>query len=338
MPKISVLMSVYNEEKYIKEAIDSVLSQTFTDFEFIIIDDGSTDSTWEIINSYDDARIIKYRFPINQGVGAALNFGLKKVSGKYLAKVDGDDINHLKRFEEQYNYLETHKDIALVDSYIEYFTEDNGTDIDSRSKYLLEIHKNHLDRVTTVEDYKTCIYWFCCLVHSATMFRTKIVKDLGYNKELRICEDYDLFYRINKLRYNIAKVPLKLVRVRITNNSTTVVENLNLINYIYNLKINEFLNLTKFKKKGVFIWGAGEFGKKVYELLTQQGYKILGFIDSNPSRLTNEIKGTKVYNYSILEDKKDSAIVVASTLGKFEIAEELKRKGFNHLENFLIFM
>lgn len=98
MPEISVLMPVYNGEKYVKETIDSVLNQTFDDFEFIIVNDGSTDNTRNIIESYKDNRIELYNLARNRGVGFASNFAVNKAKGKYIARVDSDDIYHSDRF------------------------------------------------------------------------------------------------------------------------------------------------------------------------------------------------------------------------------------------------
>lgn len=108
-PKVSVLMGVYNGEKYLREAIDSILNQTFKDFEFIIIDDGSTDNTSNIIKSYNDPRIILFK-QNNSGCYKALNLGLKHAKGKYIAIMDSDDISHNERFEKQFEYLENHKE------------------------------------------------------------------------------------------------------------------------------------------------------------------------------------------------------------------------------------
>ena len=94
-------MSVYNGEKHVRETIESVLNQTFQDFEFIIVDDGSTDSTSEILKSYHDPRIIVYTFKKNKGIPVALNFGIDQAKGKYIVKIDGDDIQHRMRFEKQ---------------------------------------------------------------------------------------------------------------------------------------------------------------------------------------------------------------------------------------------
>ena len=105
MPKVSVVMPAYNAEKYIREAIDSVLAQTFTDFEFIILDDGSTDATAAIIQSYEDDRIRFCPNERNMGVAATLNRALKLAQGEYIARMDADDVSYKNRLEMQLDFI-----------------------------------------------------------------------------------------------------------------------------------------------------------------------------------------------------------------------------------------
>ena len=107
-PSISVVMICYNHEKYIAEAIDSILSQTYTDFELIIVDDGSTDNTFEIIQDYDDPRVTALT-QINSGPSVALNTGISKSIGKYIAFMSGDDVSFPNRLEIQLKQLEVRK-------------------------------------------------------------------------------------------------------------------------------------------------------------------------------------------------------------------------------------
>ncbi len=115
-PRVTVLMSVYNGEKYLREAIDSILNQTFKDFEFLIIDDGSTDSSADIIRSYTDFRIRLIQNEKNIGLTRSLNKGLKLAKGEYIARMDVDDISLPIRFEKQVSFLDKYEDVKLVGS------------------------------------------------------------------------------------------------------------------------------------------------------------------------------------------------------------------------------
>ena len=101
-------MSVYNGAKFLAEAIDSILAQTFTDFEFIIIDDTSSDDSLQVINSYKDARIVLLQNTKNIGLTKSLNIGIAKAKGKYIARMDADDISMPKRLEKQFDFMEEH--------------------------------------------------------------------------------------------------------------------------------------------------------------------------------------------------------------------------------------
>lgn len=98
MVEISVIMPVFNSERYVKETIDSILIQSYSDFEFIIVNDGSTDRTREIIESYNDKRIKLYNLETNKGVGYASNFAVQKAKGRYIARIDSDDVYHRDKF------------------------------------------------------------------------------------------------------------------------------------------------------------------------------------------------------------------------------------------------
>lgn len=112
--KVSVLMPAYNAAEHIKEAIDSILSQTFTDFEFLIINDGSTDNTVNIINEYNDPRIKLIHNDGNKGLIYSLNYGLEVAQGKYIARMDADDIALDTRLEKQVSFLEKNPDISIL--------------------------------------------------------------------------------------------------------------------------------------------------------------------------------------------------------------------------------
>ncbi|MBU2018619.1 MAG: glycosyltransferase family 2 protein, partial [Bacteroidetes bacterium] len=116
-------MSVYNGDKFLFEAIDSILHQTFTDFEFLIINDGSTDKTEEIILSFNDTRIVYHKNMSNEGLINCLNFGLLIAKGDYIARMDADDIAYPQRFEKQFLFMESNPEVGLLGSWVETIEE-----------------------------------------------------------------------------------------------------------------------------------------------------------------------------------------------------------------------
>ena len=117
-PLVTVLMAVYNGEKYLREAIESILDQTYTNFEFLIINDGSSDRTEEIILSYNDKRIRYIKNEQNLKLIASLNKGLDLAKGEFIARMDADDISLPERLEKQINFLEKHPEIGLLGSWV----------------------------------------------------------------------------------------------------------------------------------------------------------------------------------------------------------------------------
>ena len=121
MPKVTVLMPMHNAERYLREAIDSVLAQTYTDFEFLIIDDASTDSSCDIVQSYNDNRICLLRSDNRLRFSRALNKGLDVAKGEYIARMDADDICHPKRFSVQVHFLDQHPSIGICGTWAKTF-------------------------------------------------------------------------------------------------------------------------------------------------------------------------------------------------------------------------
>ena len=113
-PKLSVVMSVLNGEPYLREAVESILNQTFEDFEFIVLDDGSTDNTVQILESYDDPRMVRLYNPANLGLPKSFNRGLSVCRGEFIVRQDADDMSMPSRFMTQLHYLERHPDIGVL--------------------------------------------------------------------------------------------------------------------------------------------------------------------------------------------------------------------------------
>lgn len=201
MKKVTVLMPVYNVEKYIEKSIDSILNQTYKNFELIIIDDGSTDKTIEKICKYKDERIILKRNETNKGLPYTRNLGLSMATGEYIAFLDGDDIAHEKRLELQIDLLENNNQIDLVGSnYIAF--DDFG------KKY-----KSNL--MINPEEIRANFMFRNSLQNSAVTLRRNIVenKKLKYNEKYFTCQDYGFWaeYGNKSNMYNV-KEPLLYYR------------------------------------------------------------------------------------------------------------------------------
>ena len=181
---ISVLMSVYNGEDYLNEAIDSILNQTYKDFEFIIVNDGSTDNSEKIINTYKDQRI-RYIKRENGGLSAALNTGLFMANGKYIARMDADDISRKDRLEKQLAFMESNTEIVALGSGITYI-EENGAQIFS-----------YVNKMSP-EEIKDNILKRCPIAHPTAFYRKDVAINCGgyYEKIKQYFEDHLLFKKM----------------------------------------------------------------------------------------------------------------------------------------------
>lgn len=203
MPMISVVMGCYNSENTIQYAIDSILNQTFSDFEFIIIDDHSTDRTYEICQSYEDKRIICIQNAENKGLGYSLHIGLQHAKGKYIARMDADDLSHPDRLKVQYDYLEKHQEIICVGT--------RARKIGNISLFSKMFSKN-INTPLDHEDIKAHLLLGTPLLHPSVMFNATLLrkKSLNYNPNFRKAQDYELWSRmiwIGKMT-NIKKILL----------------------------------------------------------------------------------------------------------------------------------
>jgi glycosyltransferase involved in cell wall biosynthesis len=200
-PVVSVLMSAYNAEAYVNTAIESILNQTFKDFEFIIINDGSTDRTKELLESHIDRRISRIN-QSNTGLTKALNRGLSVARGEYIARIDADDIAKPERLEKQVAFLLENRETALV-----------GSSCEGIDKHGTVIWTNSLP--TTNAQIKWRLLFHNCIPHSTVMFRRDAILALGgYNESISYAQDYDLWLRVAE-KYRIANAQEPLTSYRI---------------------------------------------------------------------------------------------------------------------------
>jgi glycosyltransferase involved in cell wall biosynthesis len=206
-PEITVLMPNYNNEPFLKEAIDSILKQTFTNFIFLIIDDGSTDKSVEIIKSYIDKRIVLIEKNNNSGIVDALNIGLAETTTKYFIRMDGDDISSIDRFNILYEFMENNPEIGVCGSDIKTFGNSN------------ELWKNSPDK----DKSKARLIFNNGVGHASAIFRTEILKNhsINYSNKHPYMEDYDLFSRL-KIHTEFANVNNELYHYRILEHNSTI--------------------------------------------------------------------------------------------------------------------
>lgn len=199
-PTVSILMPAYNVEKYVAEAIDCIFAQTFEDFELLVLDDCSTDNTEEIVRSYSDKRIRHIRHKQNMGLANNLNVGLKLARGRYIARMDGDDISLPERLQTQIDFLEAHPDIDLCSCGLQMFGMEDTVWI----------------RESDPEDVKITMMFYSPILHATSVWRRESFEkhNLYYNQDMFPAEDYDLWSRA-VFHCKLANIPQVLYKYRI---------------------------------------------------------------------------------------------------------------------------
>jgi glycosyltransferase involved in cell wall biosynthesis len=216
-PKVSVVMSVFNGERFLRESVDSILNQSFRDFEFIIIDDGSSDCSHSILDAYAkrDSRVRVYHQG-NKGLVDALNRGCSLARGKYVARMDADDIAIEHRLRWQVDFMDHHPEIAVVAGGIELI---NAT---GKSLKMCPIP-------TSDSEIKSALLESCTLCHPTVFMRIDAFRAVnGYRKAVVEAEDYDLWLRIAD-RFNFSGLKVIVLKYRLHSYQVTVRKCRNLV-------------------------------------------------------------------------------------------------------------
>jgi glycosyltransferase involved in cell wall biosynthesis len=203
-PRVTVLLPVYNGDRFLREAIDSVLGQTWEDFELLVVNDGSTDETATILKNYSDTRLQVITNEHNTGVSASLNRGLAHASGEYVARIDADDLALPERLVEQLYYLDRHPNVGLVASATEVVDKDGAF-----------IRVEDFGTISPEQLYYTLTFVNCIASSSVTFRRGLVLEIGGYDESMRFAIDYDLWLRVSR-RAKIVKLDKVLAKWRDT--------------------------------------------------------------------------------------------------------------------------
>ncbi len=292
--KVSVVMPVYNGGKYLRAAIDSILNQSYTEFEFIIINDCSKDSTEGIIFSYDDSRIVYLKNEKNLGVARSLNRGLDSAKGQYIARLDADDIARPERLKIQVEYMDNHPEVDVLATSSQSFDEKG---------VLFEGH------TSTDEDILKIDFLFSCgICHPTVMMRKSILEDkcLRYDNAFNKVEDYELWTRMLSMGCVIRSIDIILLDHRLHQNQVTSVyseEMIQKLKKLHKRTLNE-LNISytdnEFENFCNFCLSEASSDKTNYQMLCGLLEKILNSNKYNRKKMQRYCKGFAV---RVLKDK-----------------------------------
>lgn len=227
--KLTVIMSVYNASKFLAEAIESILNQSYKDYFFYIINDKSTDNSLDIILEYakKDSRIEVFNFEENKGQANAFNFAIKKVTTPYIAIMDADDISNSSRFEKQLSFLEKNTDISICGSWFTIFG-------DIKTETIKHFEKH--------EDIKFNLLIGCYIGHPTVMARTKSIKTYEYNKSFNPMEDYQLWSQMI-YKHKFHNIQESLLDYRWHENNISKTANVNREKLHKKIRFNQLENL-----------------------------------------------------------------------------------------------
>lgn len=228
---VSIILSVYNGEKYLDDSISSVLSQSYKHFELIIINDGSSDNSISIITEWSkkDKRIVVVDKK-NTGLTSSLNIGLEKSNGKYIARIDADDVWLSSKLESQVDFMEKHPEIVLLGTGTNFINEDGEV-----------LNQNEVKQPTTDLELRKIYLYKNPFVHSSVLFRTSTMISLGpYNVNYKYAQDYEFWYRMMKVGH-IAILPEVLISRRLTDNMIGVKKNRQQRYYGFKTKLKIFV-------------------------------------------------------------------------------------------------
>ncbi len=315
---VSVIMAVHNGQEYLKEAIGSILAQTLTHMELIIINDASTDGTREILEQIADERVQVIHLEKNRGAASALNLGIEHAKGKWIAIHDADDISHPHRLKKQLSYLSEHPDAVAVGSFIECI---HGREKSAPQHNLRGLEKL-INRVQSGEEIKAELYKTCPLTHGTMVFARKAFKELGkYDPDLRISYDYDLWTRL-VTRGKIEKIPEILYKYRVHGDSLTSKNRLCNIDEMF-YSCTKYIKNTCYKHleyPSMAIIGPEKLAQHL-ALQGQKNLKVKHIISDNlPIHLPWLIA-------SFREGKVDGAIVLRNLRGKRGVLRYLMSEG-----------
>lgn len=301
-------MPVYNGERYLKEAIDSILNQTYIDFEFIIINDGSTDKTEGVILSYHDSRIRYIKNEKNLQIVNTLNKGIELARGKYIARMDADDISLPERLEKQVAYLDKNLDIGIVGTLVQIFGQDIKDTIWKVPVDCVSVSLNTIFRTP--------------FIHPTIMMRKDMISqyELYYDEKYKNAEDYELWVRMLKFTKG-ANLPIVLFKYRILESSLT--------------RQAEKNKQERFKiKMSIFRKVLNDFNIKNTDEEMQLHYKITSSsMAMTKMEISQVIKYFNKLDLAIKQNQHNDSIVLQDLLGQvwIKILKELNFKVYFNL-------
>lgn len=279
MPKISVILPIYNGEQTLKQTLKSLICQRFDDFDIVAVNDGSMDKTADILDEGAAKHTqIQIVHKPHTGLIDTLNVGLSASNSPYIARCDADDVMHPDRLRLQAAYLDSHPDIAVVSSRIQCYPRPHiATGF--------RIYEHWLNSLTTPDTIARDMFVESPIVHPSILARKSAIDAVGQYCEFDWAEDYDLWLRLHLSGFQFAKLPQTLHYWRETNNRLTRQDGRYSTANFLKAKTHYLIQGPLASHSDIIIWGSGQIGRRLCRNLTQSHKNVVAFVEIAPQKI-----------------------------------------------------
>ena len=320
-----------DDAPYLPECIASIRAQTCGDFEVWAVNDGSTDASPELLEDWarDDPRVHLLDQP-PLGIVPALEAGRTRARGRYLARMDADDIAEPTRFAAQLAFLEKRPDLAGCGAGVRYFPRAEVRDGGER-------YEDWINAIRTPEDVERNMFIECPLAHPTFFLRASAVDEVGGYVDRGWPEDYDLLFRLWRSGARLAAVDRVLLKWRVRDDQTSVRHEAYTPEAFRRCKVHYLLDTLARDRGGLVIWGAGPIGKAFSREVLEQGGIVRAFVDLNPRKVDQSIHGAPVIPPSRVGEYRDgySVAAVGQEGGRAMIRAQLEAGGWKEVTDFI---
>lgn len=300
MPLVSVLMPAYNAQSTVRQAVTSLLRQTFEDFEIVAVDDGSSDRTTSILAETNDPRLRLIQLP-HAGLIPALNAGLAECRGELIARMDADDYCHPERLRLQVEYMRQHPEVSVCGCLVRSFPRNNV-----KAGFLK--YETWLNSLVTHEEIARDMFVESPLAHPSVMMRGGDLRDLGGYREMGWPEDYDLWLRFFAAGKRFGKAPRVLLFWREWADRLTFTDSRYSLENFMRVKAHF---LAKIIKRPVIVWGAGMTGRRLTKHLVREGLQPIAVVDIDPRKIGRQMRGAPIISREELANCPDAFVIAA---------------------------
>jgi glycosyltransferase involved in cell wall biosynthesis len=313
---ISVLIPAYNAAATVESAVMSVLRQTFTDFEIVVVDDGSTDDTATVVSrlSVQDSRVRLIKAE-HVGLISALNVGLDACRGDLLARMDADDYCHPERLRFQSELMLADPAISVCSSLVRSFPQ-------SAVPIGFRYYEKWLNSILNHDEIARDMFVESPVAHPSVLLRTTELRELGGYEEHGWPEDYDLWLRYFEAGKRFAKVPRTLLFWRAQQSRLTITDSRYSLENFMRAKAHYLAKMLRGRHNEIILWGAGMTGRRLAKHLVREGLAIRCVVDIDPSKIGRTVRGIPIISPDELPHHPDAFVITA--VGSTETREIIR--------------